>query len=643
MSVSPAANAAGQSRVLEHLAEDELAAKPSKHAFWRMLWLVRPHRRVLILGMVLSVGVALTYTASLVGLLPVLKVLIDDQNLQEYLLTQADQFQEAGGWAAAGADAVRQVARWFPAPGVPNAAWNTLLILIVGLVILNLMGNTLRFLSQYFILYACNRTLMDVRRKMYRKALHMPINALGEDVSAMISQFLSDVREVYLGMLTLFGKVAREPLKAVFVLTAALILDWKLTLILVAITPPAVGLLWFFGRQVRKATVRLLQGYGFMLVNLEEALQGLDTVKGYGREGHERKRMWQLERRMFKQQNRLALIEAVSSPMIEVIGVIFAAAGIVWLASRNFGGEISDSQFITMVVLLSAMLDPIRKVANVYNVVQRASGAAERIFRTLDQPEESSAADTQAFAADRAPAVALRNVTFRYQPGAPPALEDVSLEVAPGECVALVGPNGSGKTTLVRLLPRLLLPERGQVLIDDIDLDTVSLKALRKEVAIVSQHATIFARSVRENIAYGKPDATDEEIEAAAAQSYATDFIAQLDRGYDTVLREGGQSLSGGQRQRLAIARAFLKPASIVIFDEATSQVDADSERKIHAALEQLSQGRTTFLIAHRHTVMDMADRIIVLDAGKVIAQGTRDELLASCPLFAALYQSPNL
>ncbi|MBU0640216.1 MAG: ABC transporter ATP-binding protein/permease [Planctomycetes bacterium] len=609
--------------------------KQLRAAFWRTLGLVRPHRRVMGSGILLGFGVALTYAASLGGILPVLKVVVEQDNLHGWLLEQSSA---KDAWYA---PLLARAATLFPPADAPNAALRTLMILLGGLLAVNVIGNTFRCLSQYLVIYATQRAVMDLRRKMYRKALRVPVTAVSGDLSNTVSQFMSDVREIFLGIVTLFGKVAREPLKALCVLALAIWLDWRLTVVVLAIAPPAVGLLWYFGRKVRKATVRLLRGYGLMLGSLEETLQGLEVVKGYAREGHERKRMWQLERRMLKQQLRLAWIEALSSPLIEVVGVTAAVAGIVWLASRTFAGEIESAQFITMVILLSAMLDPVRKVANVYNMVQRAGGAGQRVFQFLDQPEEYSLGHTRQLRGDGPRAIRFENVNFRYSPDAPRAVSDVTLAVEPGECVAIVGPNGSGKSTLLRLLPRLLVQESGRITIDGADSSTLSLKALREQIAVVTQRPVIFARTVHENIAYGNQSASLDEIRQAARQAFAAEFIEQWPNQYETVLGEFGTSVSGGQRQRIAIARAFLKRSSVLVFDEATSEVDAESERKIHAALDQLRRGKTTFLIAHRHTVMEMAQRLIVMDGGRIIDVGKHTELIKRCPLYVALYRSP--
>ncbi len=618
------------------------AKRELRRAFWRTLRLIYPHRRTMILGLVLGLGVALTYAGTLGGLLPVLQAIVGEQPLHAWILEKADAAAGKGGWYEPYADVLRSVAGWFPEADTPATRMRTLLILLGGLVVLNLVGNVFRVLSQYLVLRATHRSMMDLRRRMYRKALRVPLTAIAGDVSNRVNQFLSDTREIFLGVTTLFGKVAREPLKAVCVLGVALLLDARLTLVVLALLPIAVGLLWYFGRKVRKATTRLLEGYGVMLGGLEETLQGADTVKGYGREGHERKRMWQVERRMLRQLLKLAWIEALASPLIEVIGVIATSAGIVWLASRTFQGDIEPSQFILMVGLLAAMLDPIRKIANVYNMVQRAGAASTRVWDFLDQPEERSPRHAKKLAGDGPRAVQFEQVWFRYTPTQePPALADVSLDVQPGECIAIVGPNGSGKSTLVKTLPRLLDPDAGHVRIDGLDVHELSLRQLRMQIAVVSQRPVIFARSVFDNIAYGKQSATLEDVQRAARHAYAAEFIEQWPDRYETLMGEFGTSVSGGQRQRIAIARAFLKPASIVIFDEATSEIDAESERKIHAALDELRQGRTTFLIAHRHTVMEMAERIVVMDAGRIVDVGTRDELLERCPLFVALYKSP--
>lgn len=609
-------------------------ASPNQ-TFWRMLGLVWPHRKTMAAGVGLGLGVALTYAASLGGLLPVLKVIIEQQSIHGWLMEKAARHP---GWYS---PFLTWLAAWFPQAAHPEARMRTLLILLGILLGINLLGNALRCASQFLVLTASNRIIMDLRRRMFRKALHVPMNVISRDLSGTVSQFMSDNREVYLGIVTLFGKVLREPLKAVCVLAVAIVIDWRLTLVVLAISPPAVLLLWVFGRKVRKATTRLLQGYGVMLSGLEETLQGIDTVKGYARQRSERKRMWRLERRMFTQQQKLAWIEALSSPLIEVIGIVAASLGIVWLASRSFSGEISPSQFSTMVLLLVAMLDPIRKVANVYNMVQRSGAAATRIFEFLDRPEEHSAPHAQLMERAGPPAITFRDVTFRYNPGDPAALDRVNLTVRPGECIAIVGPNGSGKSTLMRLLPRLLEPQDGRIVIDGIEVRDIALRSLREHIAIVAQRPAIFARTVRENIAYGNETATLEQIREAAARAYAAEFIETWPKRYETVLGEFGTNISGGQRQRIAIARAFLKPSTILIFDEATSEIDAESERKIHDALTELRRGRTTFLIAHRHTVMDLAERIVVMDGGKVLDVGTHSELMSRCPLYVALYRSP--
>jgi ABC-type multidrug transport system fused ATPase/permease subunit len=593
----------------------------------------------MILGMVLGLGVALTYAASLGGILPVLKVITSEHSLHDAIMSAAAKPEVASRWYV---PLLSKVAPLFPAGNTPADRMRTLLMLMAALVGVNLVGNVFRCLSQYLVLNASNRMMMDLRRRMYRKALRVPAQEITGDVSNRVNQFMSDTREVFLGVTTLFGKVAREPLKAICVLVVALCLDVRLTLIVLAIAPLAVGVLWYFGRKVRKATVRLLEGYGVMLGGLEETLQGIDVVKGYGTEGYERRRMWGIERRMLKQLLRLAWIEALASPLIEVVGIVVTCAGIVWLAARTFHGEITPALFMTMVALLAALLDPVRKVANVYNMVQRAGAASTRIWSFLDQPEESSSPNAKVLAGTAPRAVRFEYVSFRYTPTqSPPALDGVSLDVRPGECIALVGPNGSGKSTLVKMLPRLIEPQSGSITIDGVDLRELSLRNLRTQIAMVTQRPVVFARSVFENIAYGRPEATLEEVRAAARQAYAADFIEQWPHQYDTALGEHGTSVSGGQRQRIAIARAFLKPASIVIFDEATSEIDAESERKIHAALEKLRQGKTTFLIAHRHTVMDLADRIVVMDAGQIVDVGRHAELIERCPLYVALYRSP--
>jgi len=297
-------------------------------------------------------------------------------------------------------------------------------------------------------------------------------------------------------------------------------------------------------------------------------------------------------------------------------------------------------ELMVRLVCLVAIFEPVRKLSTVYPKLQRANAAAERVFALIDSPSEYAEEAGRPRIAPLRATIELDEVTFTYPNSNRPAVKGVSLQVKKGEFIALVGPNGSGKTTLVSLLPRFFPMDSGRILIDGQDINKSSLRSLREQFSLITQESVIFPDTVRSNIAYGRPDATQAEIEAAARKAFADDFIRQMPDGYDTVVGEHGATLSGGQRQRLAIARAILRDAPILIFDEATSQVDPESEMKIHQALDAFLKDRTAFVIAHRYSTVSDADRIVVMDEGQLVAVGPHEQLLKSCPLYRRLYET---
>jgi len=303
------------------------------------------------------------------------------------------------------------------------------------------------------------------------------------------------------------------------------------------------------------------------------------------------------------------------------------------------GGSLDGPEFLALLALLGTSAESVRKTSDIWNRIQQGNAAAERVFAVLDQPVESEKIDAAALppASGR---VEFRDVIFTYPKAEQPALSGVSLTVTAGCNVAIVGPNGSGKTTLANLLPRFYDPDSGRILIDGHDIRDVTIESLRGQIAMVTQEVVTFNDTIAANIAYGRQDATPEEIEQAARRAYAHEFICQLPKGYEAVIGEHGVGLSGGQLQRVVIARAILKNPAILIFDEATSQVDADSEAKIHRALEEIMQNRTTFIIAHRFSTVVAADIIVAMDKGRIIAQGQHEDLMRTCAVYQALYEN---
>ena len=533
----------------------------------------------------------------------------------------------AGRWAAS----------LVPRAVTRQARYQGLLYVLVAVAAAVIISNTFRFLAEYCISVGTFRAMMDLRRALYRKVLRLPMSFFTHNISDLVSRFVQDVQEIQRGVLALFGRMFHEPIRAVALFCLAVSMNWRLTLVTLAIAPWAILLFWYVGRSIRKANQRLLLGYGRMIGALEATLTAMTTIKAYTSEHAERKRLWRIDRRMFIEQIRIAALQAFLRPMLEVIGVIAIVVVAAWLGGQVIDGDIKLDQFGALVFVFIMMFQPLRTVGDLYARVQRAAAGAERIFSVLDSPVEEDVLDGGAPLAPLRHSIEFRDVVFSYPGAAAPAINGATLSVNRGEVVAIVGPNGSGKTTLMNLLLRFYDPQQGRILFDGSDIREATLQSLREQISLVTQDAVVFAVSMGDNIAYGAPDATEQQIIDAARRAYAEDFIQALPDGYDTVSGDRGSTLSGGQRQRLSIARAILRDAPILIFDEATSQIDTESEMRIQTALREFSSGRTTFVIAHRLSTIKFAHRIVVLDEGQVIDTGTHEQLLARCPLYQIL------
>ncbi len=513
----------------------------------------------------------------------------------------------------------------------------TLMYALGVVVVLVILSNVARFIAQYFVSVGVLRSVMDLRRTLYRKVLRLPMSFFSESTSDIVSRFVQDTQEIQRGLMALFGKLVREPVKAGFVLAAALILNAQLTVTMLIIVPIVVTIFWAAGRKIRKANKRLLQTYGIMIGALSTALQAVGVVKAYNAENVERKRLWRIDRRMFKHQLRIAWIEAFMNPLLEVLGVIAVAIVTVWLGSQVITGRIKLAEFGTILIALAMLLDPLRKFSDVYPRVMRSAAGARRIFSVADAPEEEELSEGAIDLPPLADRIELKHVTFAYPGRTTPALRDVSVTIHKGEAVALVGPNGSGKTTLTNLIVRFYDPQAGAILFDDLDIRRATLRSLRRQISLVSQDPVVFGMTVAENIAYGSRNHDHQRVADAARRAFADEFISKCPGGYEEMIGERGTTLSGGQRQRLCIARAIMRDAPILIFDEATSQIDSESEERIQDAVRDFAVGRTTIIIAHRLSTIRFAQRVIVMDGGRAIDTGTHDELLARCSLYQNL------
>jgi ABC-type multidrug transport system fused ATPase/permease subunit len=417
------------------------------------------------------------------------------------------------------------------------------------------------------------------------------------------------------------------------------LLNWQLTLIFLVGGPPALWIVVALGKKMKKASKKSAVASSQMLSKLQETMSGLKVVKVYNQQAYEHTMFKVINKALLKQSLRISKTDAATQPIMEVLGMLAFFAALIVGASWIAGNKMEGANFMVFLGLLGAAAASARRTSDIWNKLQEANAAAERVFAMMDQPLEPEKQGAIELATLKEK-IEFRDIVFTYPGSERPSLNGIRLIVTAGQKVAIVGPNGSGKTTLANLMPRFFDPDRGVILIDGIDISDVTLHSLRNQIAMVTQNVVTFNTTIAANIGYGKSGATREEIVAAAKRAFAHEFIEPLPLGYDAVIGEQGSGLSGGQLQRIVIARAILKDPSILIFDEATSQVDADSESKIHKAIEEIMRDRTSFIIAHRFSTIIAADIIVVMDNGRIIAQGQHEELMRSCRLYQSLYET---
>jgi subfamily B ATP-binding cassette protein MsbA len=507
--------------------------------------------------------------------------------------------------------------------------------LIIGLFLVRGIAG---YVSDYAVAWIGTRVVMDLRVEMFDRLLTLPTRFFDDAVSGkLMSKVSFDVANVMTAATNAFTTLVKETLVVIGLIGWLLWLNWKLTLVVLTVAPLVAFLVRKIARRLRGASRGAQTAMGDMTHVIDEAIGGHRVIKVYGGQGYEAARFRDAAGEVRRFLLRQAATTAAGMPIVQLVTAC-AVAVVIWIATGQAkAGELSVGGFVSYLVAMLMVMPPLRKLTGVADNLQRGLAAAESVFELIDEsPEADPGRATLARARGE---VELRDVRFSYAKGGREALAGIDLCIAPGEMVALVGASGSGKTTLANLLPRFYRAGSGSLFIDGVDVADLPLADLRRQIALVSQDVVLFNDTVAANIAYGgRRDASRAEIETAAEAAFAAGFIHDMPQGFDTPIGENGVRLSGGQRQRLAIARAILKDAPILVLDEATSALDSESEKQVQAALERLMEGRTTLVIAHRLSTIEKADRIVVMESGHVVESGRHDDLIRQGGVYARLH-----
>lgn len=479
----------------------------------------------------------------------------------------------------------------------------------------------------------------DLRNALYGHLLRLSFRFFDRhQTGQLMSRATVDLQNVRFflgyGLIFLFQHV----LTVLGVTALLFVIDWELALIALAITPVIVGVAWRYSHVSHPVLRDVQQRLADMTTVAEEAIVGVNVVKAFAQEKAQEAKFRERTEAIFRQSVRATRQQALYMPLLSFLPLIAQGAVLIAGGHRVVQGNLQIGEFVAFNVYLMMLVFPLRMLGMWIGQIQRATAAGERIFQILDEPQDIRARPDARELPPGGGRIALEGVTFGYDADRP-VLSAVDLEIEPGTVVALIGGTGSGKSTLTALVPRFYDPQAGRVIVDGADVRDVELGSLRRAIGLVSQDPFLFSTTVRENIAFGVAEATDEEVERAARAAQADDFIERLPDGYDTLIGERGVTLSGGQRQRIAIARALLVDPRILILDDATASVDATTEARIRVALREVMKGRTTLIIAHRLSTISLADEIVVLERGSIAARGTHEELVAVSPTYREIYE----
>ena len=572
--------------------------KTSLQLYGRLILTIRPYRSVVALSVL-----AMVAAAALEPVLPALLKPLVDQNL----IAKNTETQ----W-------------WVP----------------VALVLSFLAKGVAEYVANVASQWIANKAITDLRRQVFAHQMELPLaEHMAQSQGRMLSRLLYDIPQVGAALSSAWIVVVRDTLIIIGLTGYLIYTAWELTLLIFAIAPIVAWLITIASKKLRGGNEAMQESAGAMTGAIEESLAGVREIKIFGTQAHEAERFATITEDLRANTMRTVRISALNVPLVQVLAAL-AVATVIWMASNlSAQDRLSPGTFVAFVAAMAMLFEPIRRLTNINDVIQRGLAGAQSLFELLDTPPEPASAAAHAMSRARGH-VRFEGVSFRYPGQEAWAVQDFSLELRPGETLALVGASGSGKTTIVQLMARFFEPTQGRILLDGQDIAQMDLVALRTQLGWVGQHVVLFDDTVAANIAYGRPDATAAQIAQAAASANALEFIEALPQGLQSRVGVNGGQLSGGQRQRIAIARAFVKDAPILLLDEATSALDNASERAVKDAVALLRQQRSVLVVAHRLSTVRDADRIIVMEHGRAVESGSHDELAAANGAYARLLAS---
>lgn len=514
--------------------------------------------------------------------------------------------------------------------------WTVVSVFIVGVV---LSKAICEYLANYWINYVGYSVIMDLRIRLYERILVQSVSFFRrQSTGKLMSAVINDIEKLQLAVSSVLADLLRQTFTLLALLCVVFLLDWQLALISVGLLPLVMIPSAKIGRRIRSSSRSSQANLADLSQLLQETISGNRIVKAFRMESWELDRFRRASRKLLQVNLRFVRAHAITSPLMEVLGAVTVVLLLLYARERIGDGALTTGMFVSFIYALLKMYEPVKRLTGIHNSFQQAVGASAKVFEFLELPEEVAEKPDAGILPPFSRSVMFEDVWFGYD-NAEPFLQEVSIEVRAGEVVALVGPSGAGKSTLANLIPRFFDVSRGKVLIDGHDIRDVTLDSLRSQISMVTQETILFNDTIRNNICYGRPNVTEADLERVARASLAWEFIEQLPQGYDTVIADRGERLSGGQRQRISIARALLKDSPILVLDEATSELDSESEQLVQKALANLMVGRTVIVIAHRLSTVRRADQIVVIERGRVREIGTHRDLIERGGIYQRLHE----